>query len=143
MLKGSSLPLILVIAGGVLYHISQKSIARTASPLAVVIFAYSLGIILCLIAGWLDPGLRPGWLSPRQIDWAVVGIGAGAVLIEVGFMLTYRYGWDLSVASVITNIATALVLLPVGSIFFHERMTLRTMMGVICCLAGIMLLSRR
>ena len=142
-MKGSSLPIILVIAGGVLYYISQKSIARTASPLAVVIFAYSLGIILCLIAGWLDPALRPGWLSPRQIDWAVVGIGAGAVLIEVGFMLTYRYGWDLSVASVITNIATALVLLPVGSIFFHERMTLRTMMGVICCLAGIMLLSRR
>ncbi|MFM8392384.1 MAG: EamA family transporter [Acidobacteriota bacterium] len=142
-MKGSSFPIILVIAGGVIYHISQKSIARTASPLAVVIFAYSLGIILCLVAGWLDPTVRPGWISPRQIDWAVVGIGVGAVLIEVGFMLTYRFGWDLSTASVISNIATALVLLPVGLIFFHERMTVRTVVGIVCCLAGIVLLSRR
>lgn len=142
-MKGSVLPILLVIVGGIIYHISQKSVARTSSPVAVIILAYSFGIILCLVVAWLDPSIQPGWFSPRQIDWAVAGIGLGAVLIEVGFLLSYRNGWDLSNASVISNIATALLLLPVGMLFFNERVTLRTLVGIICCLSGMFLLSRR
>lgn len=143
VLKGGWIPILLVVAGGVLYHAAQKSVARTASPLAVVVYAYAIGIVLCLIAGGLDPVGRDGWLSPRQIDWAVVGIGVGAVLIEVGFMLTYRSGWDLGVASVFGNIAIALVLIPVGILFFRETVTLRMVAGLLCCLVGMVLLSRR
>ncbi|NDD64788.1 MAG: hypothetical protein EBZ36_12580 [Acidobacteria bacterium] len=84
-----------------------------------------------------------GWLSPGQIDRAVVGVGVGAVMIEVGFLLTYRSGWNLSSTSVVSNIATALVLLPVGLIFFREPLTLRKLIGIAFCLTGIILLARR
>lgn len=143
IMKSSILPLLLVIAGGVLYHVSQKSIERTASPLGVVIYAYAVGIVLCLVAGVFDPVERAGWLSPRQIDWAVVGVGVGAVLIEVGFMLTYRVGWDLGVASVLSSVLIALLLLPVGVIFFREHLTLRMVIGIGFCLLGLVLLARK
>jgi drug/metabolite transporter (DMT)-like permease len=142
-MKGGWVPIVLVVAGGVLYHAAQKSVQRTASPLAVVIQAYGLGIVLCLMAGMIEAGGRWEWLSPRRIDWAVIGIGVGAVLIEIGFMLTYRAGWDLGVASVFGNIAIAVVLLPVGLLFFREPLTVRTVAGLLCCLAGMVLLSRR
>jgi drug/metabolite transporter (DMT)-like permease len=142
-MKSSILPLLLVIAGGVLYHISQKSIQRTASPLGVVIYAYAAGIVLCLVAGLLDPGERAGWLAPRQIDWAVIGIGVGAVLVEVGFLLTYRSGWDLGITSVLCSVAIALLLLPVGIIFFREHLTARMVLGIGFCLLGLVLLSRK
>lgn len=107
--------------GGVIYHVAQKSVERTASPLGVVVYAYAVGIALCLLAGMFESAGAIGWLSPGQIDRAVVGVGVGAVMIEVGFLLTYRSGWNLSSTSVVSNIATALVLLPVGLIFFVNR----------------------
>ena len=58
-------------------------------------------------------------------------------------MLTYRSGWDLGVASVFGNIAIALVLIPVGILFFRETVTPRMVVGLLCCLVGMVLLSRR
>lgn len=142
-IKGSFIPIVLVTIGGVIYHVAQKSVERTASPLAVVIYAYVTGIILCLLVGMFDSTGRFGWLSPGQVDLAVVGVGFGAVLIEVGFLLTYRSGWNLSSTSVVSNIATALVLLPVGLIFFREPLTPRKLIGIAFCLTGIVLLARR
>lgn len=142
-IKGSLLPIIFVTIGGVIYHVAQKSVERTASPLAVVIYAYATGILLCLVAGMFDSAWETGWLSPGQIDGAVLGVGFGAVLIEVGFLLTYRSGWNLSSTSVVSNIATALVLLPVGLIFFREPLSLRKLVGIAFCLTGIVLLARR
>ena len=66
-----------------------------------------------------------------------------AFLIEVGYLLTYRVGWDLGLASVISNMAIAILLLPLGLLFFGERITLRTIAGVVCCLIGFLLLTRR
>lgn len=142
-MRNSLFPALLVIVGGVLYHVAQKSIPRQASPQWVVIVAYGSGI-LCSLTAWLvDPLSRGGRPFEGLGHWSVYGIGVGAVLIEIGFMLTYRAGWDLGVASVMGNIAIALMLLPVGIFLFGERLTMRTVGGIICCLAGLILLSRR
>ncbi len=142
-MKSSIFPVLLVVVGGVLYHIAQKSIPRSFSPLAVVIVAYAAGIVLCAIGLCFDPAERSWWASLKQVNWAVISIGIGAVLIELGFMLTYRAGWDLSVASVFSNIAIALALLPFGFFFFREHLTARTVAGIGCCLVGMILLAKK
>ncbi|NBO64727.1 MAG: hypothetical protein EBU88_07775 [Acidobacteria bacterium] len=148
----SILPIIFVTIGGVIYHLAQKSIARSVSPLAVVIYAYATGIVLCLVIGIFETARQNGhlrqlkhqlWLSPSQVDWAVLAVGFGAVMIEIGFLLTYRFGWSLSSASVVSNIATALVLLPVGLFVFQESLNWRKLVGIAFCLTGIFLLARR
>lgn len=137
------LPLLLSVSGGVLYHIAQKSVPRAVSPFVAILIAYALGIVGCGLALFVWPPERPVIESVRQANWAVWLLGLGALVIEIGFLLAYRAGWQISVASVISNISVALVLLPVGLLVFHETLTWRMAVGVAFCLVGLYLLSQK
>lgn len=136
-------PLLLSVSGGVLYHIAQKSVPRAVSPFVAILIAYALGIVGCVIALLLWPPERPLLESIRSANWAVWLLGIGALIIEIGFLLAYRAGWQLSVASVVSNIAVALVLLPIGMLLFKETLSWRMAVGVACCLIGLYLLSQK
>lgn len=137
------LPLLLTVTGGVLYHVGQKSLPREVPPFAAILLAYLGGILCCGVALLLAPAERPFLESVRAANWAVWLLGVGAVIIEIGFLLAYRAGWQISVASVVSNISVALVLLPVGLWLFRETLTWRTSVGVACCLVGLYLLSQK
>lgn len=139
----SFFPLLLAITGGVLYHIGQKAVPRAVSPFAAILLAYAIGIVCCVIALVAVPAERPLSESFRAANWAIVLIGIGAVVIEIGFLLAYRAGWNISTASVISNISVALMLLPVGLFLFKETLTWRNAIGVVCCLVGLYLLSQK
>lgn len=145
-------PLVMVVIGSLLYHLAQKSVPAGTSPMLVIGLAYLVGLLLCGIGHALFRGragaveaIPAGWglLGQASVWKAAVGIGVAAFLIEVGYLLTYRVGWDLGLASVISNMAIAILLLPLGLLFFGERITLRTIAGVVCCLIGFLLLTRR
>jgi multidrug transporter EmrE-like cation transporter len=72
----------------------------------------------------------------------VATVGIGALLIELGFLLTYRAAWPVSTASVMTNGAVAVLLLPIGALFFSEAITLIRVGGVALCLVGLWMLQR-
>ncbi len=139
----SFFPLLLAITGGVLYHIGQKAVPRAVNPFAAILLAYALGCLCCVIALVAVPSERPLLESWRTANWAVALIGLGAVVIEIGFLLAYRAGWNIGTASVLTNISVALLLLPIGLLFFKEELTWRNAVGVICCLLGLYLLSQK
>ncbi len=142
-IKGALLPIFFVVAGGVLYHVSQKAVPRGLNPLWGVIAAYVTGILICLVLLAVLPGEGLATGALRHLNLAVFGIGGGAVLFEVGFMLVYRAGVGLGIASVIGNICVALLLLPIGVIFLGEKLTMRTLAGIACCLVGLLLLARK
>jgi drug/metabolite transporter (DMT)-like permease len=136
-------PILMAIGGGVLYHVSQKAMPRQVSPFAVIIIAYAIGIVCCLLALFLMPFERSLIESWRAANWAVWLLGIGAVVIELGFLLAYRAGWNISLASVVTNISVALVLLPIGLLVFREHFSWRNAAGIACCLLGLYLLSQK
>ena len=135
-------PLLLTIAGAVMYQISSKSLPRGAHPLVAIVAAYVTAIALCMLATWRWPISGSIADAVRVLNWSVVGVGAGAALIEVGFLLTYRAGWPLSLASVIVNVSAAMVLIPAGLSMFGERLSLPKMLGASLCLLGLILISR-
>jgi drug/metabolite transporter (DMT)-like permease len=141
-MRAPLIPLLLTVTGAVIYQISSKSVPRAAHPLVAIIAAYFTAIALCLLATWKWP--MTGSLSGtvRQLNWAVAGVGVGAALIEVGFLLVYRSGWPLSIASVIVNVTAAIILVPVGLSLFQERLSLPKVLGAAFCLFGLMLISR-
>lgn len=142
-MKSSYTPILLAISGGVLYHVSQKAIPKTVHPFAAVILAYAIGIALCAIGMAFDPAGRSFLASLKESNWAVAGVGVGAVVIEVGFLLAYRHGWNINSASVACNIAVALLLLPIGLFGFKENLSPRGAAGIGCCLVGLYLLSKK
>lgn len=137
------LPILMTIGGGVLYHVGQKALPHTVHPFVAVTVAYSIGILLCLVALYLDPAGRSFSASLKELNWSVVGVGLGAVVIEIGFLLAYRHGWNINAASVVCNISVALLLIPIGLVVFREHLTLRHAAGIGCCLIGLYLLSKR
>lgn len=142
-MKSIYLPILLAVFGGVLYHVSQKAIPHTVHPFAAVIIAYLVGILVCIAALSLDPAGRSFADSIKKANWAVVGVGLGAVVIEIGFLLAYRHGWNINAASVICNISVALLLIPIGLLAFREHLSFRQAAGIGCCLIGLYLLSKK
>lgn len=142
-MRASLLPLALAVLGGVLYHIAQKLIPQGVSPFAAIIAAYTIGIGLCFVALLFEPAEASLLHSFKGMNWTVFLLGLGAVLIEVAFLLAYRAGWNISVASVITNISVALILLPIGLLAFKESLSLRSAAGIAFCLIGLYLISKK
>ena len=142
-MKPSLLPLALAVLGGVLYHISQKLIPKGMSPFAAIIVAYAVGIGLCLAAMLFEPTERSLVNSLKLMNWSVFVLGLGAVIIEIAFLLAYRAGWNISVASVITNISVALILIPIGLLAFKESLSMRGAAGIAFCLLGLYLISKK
>ena len=142
-MKSSIFPLALAVLGGVIYHVSQKALPRSVSPFAAIIIAYLIGIILCVAGLLLDQRSNSFVMSLKESNWSVVALGTGAVIIEIGFLLAYRAGWNISSASVVSNVSVALLLIPIGLLAFKEHLSLRGIAGIGCCLVGLYLISNK
>src|SRR5262249_15595310 len=119
-MKSFYLPILLAIGGGVLYHLAQKSISKDASPLSALFVAYLTSIAAVLLCLFLFPAESSFLASLKKTNWAMFAVGIGAAAIEIGFLLAYRTGWNISTAGLIVNAAIAVMLIPVGLVLFKE-----------------------
>jgi len=134
-------PLLLVVAGSLLYHIAAKSVPKTLEPFGAVIGVYATALLASVMAyALVRRGAMPAGVSSLWHP-TVAAVGIGALMIELGFLLTYRAAWPVSTASVMTNGAVAVLLLPIGALFFTEAITLVRVAGVALCLVGLWLLQ--
>jgi uncharacterized membrane protein len=136
------LPFVLVVGGNILYHVSQRSVPKTANPLATMMVAYAVGLLICAAGSPFYPSEKSFLGSLRESNWTAVVIGVGVAAVEIGFLLTYRAGWRISVAPVAASVAVALALVPVGVALFGEHLSYRNALGVALCIAGLILLAR-
>ena len=136
------LPLVLVVGGSVMYHLSAKSIPAAYDPIAALIGLYATALSCAVI---VYAGTR-AWKAPAT-PWRVwhptiAMVGVGAVLIEMGFLLAYRGGLAVSTTSVVANGIVTVLLVTLASLWFGEALTLVKVVGVLLCLAGVGLLQR-
>lgn len=136
-----TLAIALTIVANVGYHLCQKAIRPDASLAATLVATYAIALLLSLaLWPWLGDGT--GLVTAlRRLNPASYALGGCVVLIELGFLLAYRNGWDLGVAAIYSNAATAFVLLPVGVWWFAEGLSLRKGAGFVLAMAGLVLLG--
>ena len=141
------LPVLLAVAGGVVYHVAAKSIPRDLAPTLVLIVAYAVALALSGLASLLwpvasEPAPAPSLAatSLRLLHPGAMGLGVGAAMIELGYILTYRAAWPVSAASVVVNGIVAALLVPIGLTAFGEHLSLRKAAGLLLCLTGVWLL---
>jgi multidrug transporter EmrE-like cation transporter len=134
-------PILLAVTGGVVYHTAAKSIPKDVAPGLVLTVAYAVALVIS-VAAYLALPLG-GDTAPRRLAHpAVLALGLGAAMIELGYVLTYRAAWPISTASVVVNGLVAALLIPVGLLVFREGMSVRRTAGITMCLAGLWLLRR-
>jgi uncharacterized membrane protein len=135
-------PFGLAVVGGVLYHLAQKSIPKGMNPFYATIIAYLIGSVLCAICAAIYPGGKSFGDSVKDSNWAVLALGFGVAAIELGFLLAYRAGWRIGIATIAANVAMTVVLIPVGIVIFKDQLSLRNVVGLAFCILGLILVVR-
>jgi len=137
------LSILLTIISNALYHIFLKLLPSGTHPAIALIIAYGSALLACVFYLLLFPpaeGLLP---SLRKISWVNVGVGLAIVGLELGFILAYRAGWNISMAGIVSASAVAVILLPMGLLAFKERISPINLLGVVLCIGGLVLVNIR
>ena len=119
----------------------QKSVAPGAHPIISLVIFYLVAALATLPLFWLFPMADTLAAEMAKLNWAVAGVALSIVLIEIGFLLAYRTGGELSTAFVTTAAVVAISTLAIGVLFFGELISIARIGGVALCLAGIGLIS--
>jgi len=136
------LPVILMIVGTTTYHIAQKSVPTQVNPVFSLAINYLTALVGTLLLIPLYPSRSAGPWSIRGINWASAAVGVSIVGVELAVLLAYRSGWRVSLLSVIGNSASALLLVAIGLLFFHEHLSVRNVTGIGLCLVGLALITQ-
>ncbi|HEV2803160.1 MAG TPA: DMT family transporter [Pyrinomonadaceae bacterium] len=142
-MKNFYLPLVMAVGGNLMYHLAQKSMPKSANPLYAIILAYFVGIAACVLYSFVYPHERSFIETARESNWAVYAMGLGAAIIEVGFLLAYRAGWNISTAAVVCSTAVTLMLIPIGVLAFKEQLSVRNVVGLLLCMLGLVLVAKK
>jgi drug/metabolite transporter (DMT)-like permease len=137
------LPIILMILGTTFYHIAQKSVPTDVNPMFSLAMNYITALVGTMLLVPLYPARTAGPWSLKGLNWASCAVGISIVGVELAVLLAYRTGWRISILSVIGNTASALLLVGIGLVFFHENVSARNLTGVVLCLVGLALVTQK
>ncbi|MFU2208182.1 EamA family transporter [Solidesulfovibrio sp. C21] len=136
------LPIGVVVLSNVLYHVFQKSIPQQFNPFISLIITYITAIFFSLALFPFYPSNTPLIWQLKLSIWPSIALGFAVVGLEVGFLLAYRLGWNINVASIVSNITVAVCLLPIGFLIYKESFTRLNFFGVLLCIIGLILVNR-
>ncbi|HYL56322.1 MAG TPA: hypothetical protein VEU73_12190 [Gemmatimonadales bacterium] len=136
------LPIALTALATTLYHVAQKSIVPGVHPMVSLVVTYATSLVTCLATIPFAPGGAVFLRSLKDLNWATYVVGLSIVGVELAILLAYRAGWRISLASVIANVTTALLLVIIGVFVYREQLAARHVVGLLMCLGGLVLAAR-
>ncbi|MDO5714229.1 MAG: EamA family transporter [Tissierellia bacterium] len=137
------IPILITIGANILYHISQKNMPEKVNPMFSLIITYLIALIISFVAMAFTEGLKPMKTEWSQVNWACFGLGISIVLLEFGFLLAYRVGWNISTAAIISTIVVTIALVPIGMLLYKEDISTSNMIGIFVSLIGIYLINMK
>jgi uncharacterized membrane protein len=133
----------LTIVSNALYHVFQKLTPTNVNPMLALAVTYTTAAVVCLLLLPFYPTTTGLVDSLRQLNWASFALAFAIIGLELGFLLAYRAGWNISLGAIVSNAAVTLVLVPVGLLFFKERLSLLNLIGIAVCVAGLVMVNQR
>lgn len=131
--------LLLTIVGVVGYNLAAKTVPREVNPLFLLAVVYAIAALICVGVGFFFQG---GLLAAvRQINLPMLGLALSVAVIEVGYVLTYRAGGQVSNLPILVSAGAMLALMPLSTLLFGEQISAKTVAGVALCIAGLWLAS--
>jgi len=135
-------PIVLIVVSNTVYNVCQKSTPQNANPFSALLITYLTAAILTLIASLFYKTDKGFLQSFNELNWTSMALGVAIVGLELGYLLAYRAGWNISVGSLVANIILALMLIPVGILFYKEGFAVNQIFGVVFCLIGLILINK-
>jgi drug/metabolite transporter (DMT)-like permease len=135
--------LVIAIVSTFGYHLVIKLTPGTVNPLVSLAVTYATVTALFAAAVVIVPDGAPLRESIRGVNWTAFALAGAIIGLDLGFLLLYRSGFDVSLGQIVTQSAAALLLIGVGVAVFRERLTFTNVVGIALCIAGLWLISRR
>ncbi|WP_026881815.1 EamA family transporter [Clostridium akagii] len=135
--------IIIIVVSNIMYNICSKSIPAKANPFSSLLITYLTAAIITMIALKFyktDNGLVKSF---QDLNWASVALGFSIVGLELGYIMAYRAGWNISLGSLVANIILAVMLIPIGILFFKEGFGLNKIFGIVLCILGLILINKK
>ena len=133
----------IIVFSNVLYHISQKSTPKGINPFFTLLITYITATLITGLALILYHPDKSETISLRDLKWTSFALGFAVVGLEVGYLLAYRSGWNISIGSLVSNTTVALLLIPVGVLMYGESIAPIKLIGIIFCMIGLLLIYLR
>jgi len=135
-------PIALVVASNIVYNVCQKSTPHNANPFSALLITYLTAAIVTLVAYPFYKTDKGFFQSFTDLNWTSFALGVAIVGLEFGFLLAYRVGWNISVGSLVANILLAIMLIPIGILFYKEVFAINQIIGVAFCMVGLILINK-
>lgn len=135
--------IVLIVASNILYNVCQKSTPQRANPFSALLVTYLTAAFLTLIAMQFYKTDKGFFQSFKDLNWTSIALGFSIIGLEFGYLMAYRAGWNISVGSLVANIFLAVMLIPVGILFYKEGFGLSKILGSVLCIAGLILINKK
>ena len=135
------LAIMLTVFSNVLYHVFLKLVPHHVHPFFSLTITYLVAAGATSVLYLFSPQKMPLLAHLKELNWASYALGLSIIGLEIGFLLAYRSGWDISMAGLVSSTTVAVLLIPVGMLFFKESMSVINMLGILLCLAGLALVN--
>lgn len=132
---------LMAIMGTIGYHFFVKKIPSTIDPVVSVVAIYIFVLILSAIILPIFVDRANIMDHVRQVNWIQFAIACAVIFMELGFLLMYRYGWNLSTGNIVTGVAINLALVAIGILFLKEQLSAINVVGALMCIAGVAMIS--
>ena len=136
-------PIALVVISNTLYQVCAKSVPDGMNPLASLTVTYLVGAVVSCVMYFILNRNANLLREIRLTNWAPIVLGIVIVGLEVGFIYAFRAGWQISMAQTVSSAILAVILIFVGYLLYHEAITWNKIVGIIVCLAGLVLINYR
>jgi uncharacterized membrane protein len=136
-----TLAIVMTVVANLGYHLFQRTIRPDAHPLASLVASYLTALLVCALAWPFFAGGITLGAAARSLGWTSFALGGAIVLLELGFLLAYRAGWNIGVAALYSNASVALLLVPIGALAFGESLDTRRLLGFGFAMVGLFLLT--
>lgn len=134
----------IAIASNLFYYILQKSTPSNANPVLSLAITYFTAFLTCVLIFPFYPNNGQTIAeSLKKLNWTSITLGVAIVGLEMGFLLAFRSGWNLSTAGIFANVVVAIILIPVGLMFFKETLRPINIAGIVLCITGLILMTRK
>jgi len=135
-------PIGTVVIANTMYNICAKSAPVGTNAFMGLFVTYVISAAATLVLFFVTQH-EGGFLAElRKINWSYIVLGIVLVALEFGYICVYRAGWQVNTAPMVANITLAVVLVIVGAVVFKETITLRKVIGLIVCAAGMILIGK-
>ena len=112
-------PIALIVLSNLFYNICAKSFPSALNPFAALTITYVVAALLALIMYFLTKDEKSGLLLEyAKANWVPFVFGLCLLGLEAGFIYTFKAGWPISSAYIVTSAFLSILLIVVGFLLY-------------------------